>query len=92
MSLNPRLLKKLNDADTVAAAGRKAILRAEYNSIRGDIRTASSALLSFPAYKSIPTYCAALRDLLDELEELATLLYTSDKDLSTGDSHDHDES
>lgn len=69
MPVNPRLLKKLADPTTVAAAGRKAILREEYNSLRSELCSISTALMS-PTTSSIPAHCAALRDVLDALEAL----------------------
>lgn len=74
MPLNPRLLKKLNDADTVAAAGRKAIIREEYNSLRSQIRSITTNLLS-PTTYSVRTQCNALRSVLDELEALDQLVH-----------------
>ena len=71
MPVNPRLLKKLNDPKAVAAAGRKAILREEYNSLRNEIRSVSAALLNNPAPEYIAGHCTALHDLLNELQELA---------------------
>ena len=74
MPTNPKLLKKLNNPATVAAAGRKAILREEFNSIRSELRTATTALLSYPAAESVGIYCEVVRELLAEYENLATLM------------------
>ena len=74
MPANPRLLKKLANPATVAAAGRKAILREELNSIRSDIRNASAGLLGSRDMQYVPTYCAALRELLLEYEALAEFM------------------
>lgn len=69
MSLNPKLLKKLADPATVAAAGRKAILEEESISLRIELRSIFPALMS-PTTSSIPADCAIMRKVLDELEEL----------------------